>query len=176
MLPWRGKGEIVLIGHQPYGRPFSVGGVPVDRSEWFREAVVEVCKRWGGPVVFKPHPFEGAGGDTGFRELNSLVGGRMEYWRGSLVEVAARGVHALVTYDSNVAVDAVLLGIPVFVGGCTMADRVASKDLSALMDPFMPDRVEWAHWLAWCQWRRGEMVEGLPWKVLVEEWRGGEAA
>ena len=59
--------------------------------------------------------------------------------------------------NSSVAVDAMIRGLPLLVHdeGC-MAHGV-------------DDRQEWAHWLAWTQWRWDEIEDGEPIRHLFEE-------
>jgi hypothetical protein len=69
-----------------------------------------------------------------------------------------------VTFNSNSAVDAVLAGVPAYVedeGG--MAFDVASHTVGEI---HRPDRAQWAHDLAYCQWTVDEMASGATWEHL----------
>jgi len=77
---------------------------------------------------------------------------------------------AVVAHSSNVAVDALLLGVPVFVTDRCGARRCADTDLSHIESPRMPDdREEWAATLAAQQWTLEEMRSGLAWRMLQEQ-------
>jgi hypothetical protein len=81
---------------------------------------------------------------------------------------AFQDVHAVVTYVSNMAVDAVLAGIPVFVDPKSSARWVGHTDLSAIETPRYPDRLPWLRHLASCQFTVEEMANGFAWSVLQE--------
>lgn len=68
---------------------------------------------------------------------------------------------ALVTHSSNVAVDAVLSGIPVFVAKTNPAAPVGNFDLAKLENPDMPEREPWFNSLMAQQYTIDEMRSGL---------------
>ncbi len=77
--------------------------------------------------------------------------------------------HALVTFSSNAAVNALLSGVPAFVLGPGIARPVSNTDLSRIEDPFFPteeQRFQWCCDLAYCQWRVDEMEDGSFWEEL----------
>jgi len=79
--------------------------------------------------------------------------------------------HALVTFSSNAAVDAILSGVPAFVLGPGIAKPISNTDLSRINDPWFPsekERLQWACDLAYCQWRVEEMEDGSLWQSLKE--------
>jgi hypothetical protein len=81
---------------------------------------------------------------------------------------AFQDVHAVVTYVSNMAIDAILAGIPVFVDHKSAARWVGHTDLSAIESPVYPDRIPWLRHLAYCQFTVEEMANGFAWSVLQE--------
>lgn len=69
--------------------------------------------------------------------------------------------HALVTYMSNTAVEAVLSGVPVFCTGECAASAMGKKNLAEIESPAYPEnRVEWAQVLANNQWTLDEIRSG----------------
>jgi hypothetical protein len=72
-----------------------------------------------------------------------------------------RDAWAVVTHSSNVAVDAVLAGIPVFVAPTSPAAPVGNLDLARLDDPAMPEREEWLASLLAQQVTLDEMRNGV---------------
>lgn len=79
------------------------------------------------------------------------------------------GAWALVTHNSNVAVDAALAGVPVFVTGQSPALAIGSGRLEDIENPPRPDvkkRLEWAAVLAANQWSMEEMENGICWRML----------
>lgn len=74
---------------------------------------------------------------------------------------------ALVTYTSNVAVDALLAGVPVFCSAPCASYRMGTPDFSRIEHPVMPDdREQWAAALAANQWTIKEMRSGICWREL----------
>lgn len=76
------------------------------------------------------------------------------------------GAHALVAHGSNTAVEAAILGCPVFVHPDSAAALVGSTDLTAIERPVTPDRAPWLQSLAYCQFDERELVDGTLWKCL----------
>src|SRR5215475_1307087 len=74
--------------------------------------------------------------------------------------------HALVTHGSNAAVEAVILGCPVFVHESSAAALVGKTDLSEIETPAYPDRQPWLRSLAYCQFTENELIDGTLWRLL----------
>jgi hypothetical protein len=73
---------------------------------------------------------------------------------------------AVVTHSSNVAVDAVIAGIPVFVSPLSMAAPVGNLDFRDLETPKRPERFEWCCSLACQQFTVSEMKNGTAYRFL----------
>jgi hypothetical protein len=74
---------------------------------------------------------------------------------------------ALVTHDSNVVVEATVLGVPCFVTGPGPAEWLGNVDLARIEDPVRDrDRRRWLAHLAANQWTLAEMRDGTCWKHL----------
>lgn len=78
-----------------------------------------------------------------------------------------RGAHALVSHQSNAAVESVILGCPVFVDPGSAAALVGHTDLSLIESPIYPDRKPWLRSLAYCQFNEAELVNGTLWRLLA---------
>ena len=68
--------------------------------------------------------------------------------------------HALVTHSSNVAIEAVCLGTPVFVSKTSAAAPIGLTDLSMIENPIYPDRSLWINNLSYCQFTLSEIESG----------------
>jgi hypothetical protein len=77
------------------------------------------------------------------------------------------GAHALVTHASIAAVEAVILGCPVFVHPDSAAALVGRTDLKMIERPLMPDRTKWLHSLAYNQFNEKELVDGTLWRLVA---------
>lgn len=76
---------------------------------------------------------------------------------------------ALVTHSSTAAVEAVRLGIPVFVHELSAAIPVGNLDLADLEDPIMPTRHRWWQSLMWQQFTLQEMAAGIAWPIMMRQ-------
>lgn len=79
-----------------------------------------------------------------------------------------RGCWALVTHSSNVAVDSILSGVPVFVAPSSPAAPVGSTDLSEIERPVMTDRKPWWKSLIYQQYTHDEMESGFAREAVSE--------
>jgi hypothetical protein len=78
-----------------------------------------------------------------------------------------KGAHCLVTHGSNAAVEAVIMGCPVFVHPDSAASLVGLTDLNDIETPIYPDREPWLRSLAYSQFNERELVDGTLWKLLT---------
>lgn len=78
--------------------------------------------------------------------------------------------HAVVTHLSNVAVDAVLMGIPVFVDGLSAAWQVSSGTLNKIEQPSYPNREIWINSLLYQQYKLEEIRSGEIWRIR-DKWQ-----
>lgn len=76
--------------------------------------------------------------------------------------------HALVTPSSNVAIEAVVAGVPIFVSPASAAAPMGLSDLSSIEEPVYPDRDKWLAHLAYCQFSFEELRSGAAWHMLLE--------
>lgn len=76
------------------------------------------------------------------------------------------GAHALVTHGSIAAVEAVVLGCPVFVHWSSAAALVGQTSLKLIEKPAMPDREPWLRSLAYSQFDERELVDGTLWRLM----------
>ncbi len=153
LKPWKTGGDAVVIMGQVPGDA-SIEGV--DMRRWYASAI-ESSKRFGLPVYFRQHP---VAIERGYTEVPAGV----PRLGGSMADALAMA-HHVVTYNSNSAVDAVLAGVPAIA--CdegSMAWPVAGHGLDA--EPPTPDRTEWAHRIAWRQWKKDEIEAGMAWDYL----------
>ena len=88
----------------------------------------------------------------------------------SLKEALDDDVHALITFNSNAATEAVMYGYPAFTLSPTHAAKpVTEQDLSKIETPYYPEmeKVEaWAHHLAYGQFHINELKDGTAWRIL----------
>lgn len=135
--PWRKGGEHILVC--PPGDVFSgaVGGF--SSEAWIRTVLSTLYKITERPVRVRLKS------ETGRRPLAADL----------------KECHALVTYMSNTAVQALLAGVPVFCNESCAAFPMGGRDLGEIENPPMPEgREVWAATLAANQWTLEEIRAG----------------
>lgn len=80
-------------------------------------------------------------------------------------------IYCMVTYNSIAAVEALMYAKPVFALGPNAAHHFAKNDLSEIENPLIPDDEEvrkfFCH-LAYCQFTKAEMQNGVAWSIINE--------
>jgi len=144
MRPWRKRGRHVLIAMPGDGYGSTVG---LDMTAWKATIVAEVTKYTDRPIRVRDKP---------------------GYWERPSRPLAAdlSNCWALVTHSSNVAVDAVLAGVPVIVAETNPAAPVGVTDLARIEEPICPDRDEWWASLLAQQYMLPEMRGGFARDML----------
>jgi len=166
LQPWQdnSQGHALVCGQVPGDA--AVHGVNLDA--WAQDAVTQLRERPGSPgrIVYRPHPYLIRNG----RAVNCPHGAELST-KATLAE-DLRGARLCVTYNSNSGVEAVCAGIPtVTTDEGAMAWPVAVHSIqefitSPLRHSATPDRLSWAHQLAWRQWRLEEIASGAAWEAL----------
>jgi len=153
--PWRDGGEYALLMGQVRG---DSAIERIDIGRWYAEAVAGL-RRHGLPVVFRPHPVEVERGSV------PAIDGAPKL-RGSLEDALAHAA-VVATYNSNTGVDAVLAGVPTIA--CDEGSMAWPVTVHGFDEPLQrPDRSEWCARLAWCQWSKDELRNGVAWEHLRE--------
>ena len=84
------------------------------------------------------------------------------------LEHALSGAHAVVSFVSMAAVEAAMMGIPVFADPMSPASQVGLTDFSKIETPIYPDRERWAATLGYWQFTIEEMRSGYAWNRVTE--------
>jgi len=150
LAPWRdpGEGSIALVCGQV---PGDAALKHVNYRRWQEGAVID-AKRYGLPVVFRPHPHRLARGDgTHLRVKLSTRPLAEDLHRAAVV----------VTLNSNTGVDAAIAGVPVVTSDVgAMARAVSAHRIGEIS---RPPREQWAADLAYAQWTLDEIRSGEAW-------------
>lgn len=155
-LPWR-RGEQIVIAGMSEKAARAEG---FSAQQWERQAVAELRKYTQRPIVYRPKP-----NWPGATPINGTAFGDKTL----PLQVALKDCHALVTHHSNAALEALMLGVPVFsISG--VATAMGRTDLSMIETPTYPEtRRQWAQDIAYTQWTLAEMEKGLPWRHMLDE-------
>ena len=77
-----------------------------------------------------------------------------------------KDAHAVVSAESNVAVDAIVEGVPIFCSPNSPAAAMGLSDLDKIESPVYPDRENWLNMLAYRQFTIGEIASGKAREIL----------
>jgi hypothetical protein len=75
--------------------------------------------------------------------------------------------YAVVNWSSNPGIEAVLSGIPAFVGPSSLAFDVGNHSFETINDPVKPDRTQWLNDYAHTEYTLKEIADGIPLKNLT---------
>lgn len=155
--PWRSGGTHILIAGMSDKAAFYAG---FKVEEWERETIAKLQAVTTRPIVYRPKP--------SWKAARPIDG--VQYSEPAVpLELAMKHAWAVVTHHSNVAVDAILAGVPAFCWH-GVAREMSSQDIGQIEHPFRPEgRLEWASDIAYTQWSVVEIAYGLPWAHFKRE-------
>lgn len=153
---WNREGPIVLVGMGV--KCAAMYGEPIGR--WEHDMAVAVASRFPGrTILFRPRP--GAGGHCRDVPGCTTVDKRP-------IETVLKGASLVVCRHSNVAVDAIVAGIPVVSEGGAAA-AVCPMTLDDVGEPLADDvRLQFLYNLAWLNWSRDELRLATTWQAIEE--------
>ena len=157
LQPWN-QGDHILIAMQRDDSEQWTGLPPA--TEWLSRTIDCIREHTDRPIVVRPHPRQ---------TLRPIPGIKMQpplALRGTYDEFDFRGslsrAWAVVNENSGPGSQAILDGVPAFVGAYSMAAPVANMDFSTIEKPLMPERTEWLEDLCHTEWTLGELSSGYP--------------
>lgn len=154
--PWRENGTHILVAGMSAKAAAAEG---LQAHQWERATINRLRELTDRPIVYRPKP--------SWAEAKPLEGSIFDST--TPLDEALLNCHAVVTHHSNVAVDALLAGVPCICPGGA-ASLLSAHALEDIENPPMPDgREQWAFNLAWTQWSVDEMAAGLAFRYLVDE-------
>jgi hypothetical protein len=147
----RRRGRRIILA-MPDDKPCRFYGV--DRETWKQSVLQEIAQHTDRPVIVRErHPER-----------------RHRLTTDPLCQVLAQDVHALVTFNSVAATEAIINGVPAFTLAPANAARpVANTDLARIEDPWWPDPDlihTWACHLAYGQFHVRELRDGTAYRIL----------
>jgi hypothetical protein len=154
-MDWKPGRHILLAGMSAK----SAESYGLQPEEWERWAAAEIRKYTDRPIIYRPKP--------SWKDATAIAETVMD--RAGPLERALDGCHAVVTHHSNVAIDALVAGVPAFCWD-GVATPLCSQDLSKIETPFKPrNRGPWLSALGYCQWNFSEIAGGQTFRHLKAE-------
>ena len=162
LQPWR-NGSNIVIAMQRHDSEQWHGQPPI--NHWLESTVAEIRKHSDRPVVIRSHPRSGCHIPPG-----CLID-RPQFNAGSYDDFDFERVlgtaHCVLNWNSGPGPQALITGVPAFVGPTSLASLIANWDLSQIENPPRPDRTQWLEQLAHTEWTVEEIRSGLPFTRLV---------
>jgi len=162
LQPWN-QGNHILIAMQRADSEQWAGLPPAE--QWLANTIESIRKHTDRPIVVRPHPRQKLRPIPGItiQQPLSLRGTYDEFdFRSNL-----KDAWAVVNENSGPGSQAILDGVPAFVGAYSMAAPVANMNFSLIEKPLMPDRAEWLEQLCHTEWTVNEIRSGLPLGRLI---------
>ena len=158
LKPWNTNGDYVLLTTQVRGDK-SISGLNID----YNKIIKRIRANTALPIYIKHHPDRA-------NDWPGLYGYDKELDRKLPILQAIRRAKVVVTVNSNSGVDAILAGKPVvnIDKGSMVWQLAAQNDFTQIDNPLLPDRTQWAHNLAYCQWTLNEITKGDAWDHLKQ--------
>lgn len=135
-------------------------------EQWVSQIIQELRTYSDRRIVVRPHPRQRLRGVVADCEIQTPVLHAGSYDDFDF-DAALRRAWAVVNFNSHPGIQSVIQGVPAFVDRSSLAAPVANLDLSAIMDPLMPDRDAWFEDLAWTEFSVDEIRRGMPLDRLV---------
>ena len=157
LQPWN-QGDHILIAMQRTDSEQWAGLPPAE--QWLTQTVDRIREHTDREIVVRPHPRQR------LRPVPGVQIQQPQMLRGTYDEFDFRSnlgrAWAVVNENSGTGSQAIMDGVPAFVGVDSMAIPVANTDFALIEKPHMPDREVWLEQLCHTEWTLGEIASGLP--------------
>lgn len=138
-------------------------------EDWLDQEITKIRKHTQRKIMIRPHPRSPVNPaiirDLNFRhknvELNYPVRLAQTYDEFDYETVLER-THCVISHSSNPGLQAIIAGVPAFVGPESLALPVSNTDYSRIETPKMPDRTQWFNNLLYTEYFLDEISDGLP--------------
>ena len=159
LQPWKTSGEYILICAQRTDSEQWQGQRPME--EWIETVIKQIQPYTQRPIVVRPHPRVRL--DRSWHGIIVHQPQRVkDTYDGVDFDYSLNRAHAVINWNSGPGLQAVLNGVPAFVGPTSLAVSVANTDFSRIEMPLCPDRQQWLNNLAYTEWTVPEIAQGLP--------------
>jgi hypothetical protein len=165
LKPWRKDGEHILICAQ-HSKSEQWRNMPT-LERWLHDTIIELRKNSQRPIVIRSHPRCPV--RDNFRMFDRVTLQNPVHIDGTYDDfyLDFSNCWAVISWSSNPGPQAVIAGIPAFVGFDSLAYDVANHDLANIESPHMPNRDNWLLNYAHTEWTVDEIRSGIPFKRLT---------
>ena len=143
LRPWRSGTNIVIAMQRHDSQQWA--GLP-SINAWLDNVVKEIKQHSNRPIVVRPHPRGASPLPQGcLIDKPKMTHGTYDDFDFDRVLATA---HCVLNWNSGPGPQAVIHGVPAFVGPDSLASPIANWDLSQIENPPRPDRTAWLEQLA----------------------------
>lgn len=118
---------------------------------WTNSVITEIKKYSNQPILLREKP-------ASSRDRKNIY----EYLKENEISV-------VVTFNSNIAVESIMAGVPVVTLGPNAAAHVGRTKISDINNLIYPDRKNWLKYLSYNQFTKQEIKSGVAWRILNEQ-------
>jgi hypothetical protein len=156
--PWSNAGYNIVIACQRSDSEQWVGQPPT--VAWLTETAREIRKYSDKPMVIRPHPRQRIANIPGcVIESPQPVPGTYDSFN---YDQCLKTTWAVINHNSGPGSQAIINGVPAFVGITSLAAPVGNLDIANIENPSRPDREGWLETIAHTEWTMPEIESGVP--------------
>jgi hypothetical protein len=156
--PWSNAGYNIVIACQRSDSEQWVGQPPT--VAWLTETAREIRKYSDKPMVIRPHPRQRIANIPGcVIESPQPVPGTYDSFN---YDQCLKTTWAVINHNSGPGSQAIINGVPAFVGTTSLAAPVGNLDIANIENPSRPDREGWLETIAHTEWTMPEIESGVP--------------
>ena len=160
LKPWSLGGDRIIICGQ-HDKSNQWKDMPT-MSTWLLDTIRQIRERTDMPIVWRPHPRCPVPGiEHEYKNVRREQPIQVKDTYDDF-DFDCTGAYAVVNWSSNPATQAVMQGVPVFVGPSSLAYDVGNKDFTTIGMPKRPDRTQWLNDIAYTEWTLEEIAQGKP--------------
>ncbi|CAB4138106.1 hypothetical protein UFOVP328_299 [uncultured Caudovirales phage] len=163
LKPWTNSGYNIVVACQRSDSEQWSGQPPT--AAWLTETSKMIRRYTDKPIVIRPHPRQRITDIPGcVIESPQPIPGTYDSFD---YNQCLRNAWAVINHNSGPGSQAILNGVPAFVGSSSLAAPVANLDLSQIENPLRPDRTQWIEKIAHTEWTTEEIQTGFPLQRLL---------
>jgi hypothetical protein len=162
--PWNESGYNIVIACQRSDSEQWAGQPPT--VAWLTETAQTIRQYSDRPIIIRPHPRERISEIPGCYIVSpKSIPGTYDSFD---YDQCLKSAWAVINWNSGPGSQAIINGVPAFVGSSSLAAPVANLNLDQLENPIRPDRTQWLDHLARTEWTIEEISTGLPLAQLLK--------
>jgi hypothetical protein len=164
VTPWTNSGYNIVIACQRSDSEQWTGQSPT--IAWLTETARKIRQHSDRPIVIRPHPRQRIANIPGcVIESPKPIPGTYDSFD---YDQCLKTAWAVINHNSGPGTQAILKGVPAFVGSSSLAMSVGNLDIANIENPLRPDRSQWIEQLAHTEWTIPEIESGLPLQRLLK--------